>query len=150
MSSPNNHNHNQLPPTGSDNDPRYANLDERKRKRMISNRESARRSRAKKQQRVDELLAEISQLQNDNNTIMKKIDGATQMYVGAASQNNVLRAQLTELTERLHSLNSVLHIAQEVSGLALEIPEIPDTLLEPWQLPCSVQPITASLNMDMF
>ncbi|KAM0015716.1 putative transcription factor bZIP family [Helianthus debilis subsp. tardiflorus] len=147
MASPNNH----LPPTGSDNDPRYANFDERKRKRMISNRESARRSRAKKQERLDELLAEISQLQNDNSTIMKKIDGATQMYVGAASQNNVLRAQLTELTERLHSLNSVLHIAQEVSGLALEIPEIPDTLLEPWQLPCSVQqPITASFNMDMF
>ncbi|KAK9076541.1 hypothetical protein SSX86_004875 [Deinandra increscens subsp. villosa] len=135
---------------GSDEDPRYANLDERKRKRMISNRESARRSRAKKQQRLDELLSEINQLQNDNNTIMKKIDGATQMFVGTASQNNVLRAQITELTDRLHSLNSVLHIAQEVSGLALDIPEIPDTLLEPWKLPVSIQPITTSFNMNMF
>nr|XP_043620747.1 bZIP transcription factor 53 [Erigeron canadensis] len=137
--------------TGSDGDTRYANLDERKRKRMISNRESARRSRAKKQQRLDELLGEISQLQNDNNTIMRKVDGATQMFVGAESQNNVLRAQLTELTDRLHSLNSVLHIAQEVSGLTMDIPEIPDTLLEPWKLPCSVQPITASsFDMNMF
>ncbi|KAD3068707.1 hypothetical protein E3N88_36587 [Mikania micrantha] len=84
----------------------YANIDERKRKRMISNRESARRSRAKKQQRLDELLCEISRLQNDNNTIMKKIDEATQVFVNAESQNNVLRAQLTELTDRLHSLNS--------------------------------------------
>ncbi|KAI3800901.1 hypothetical protein L1987_29000 [Smallanthus sonchifolius] len=134
----------------SDGDLRYANLDEKKRKRMISNRESARRSRAKKQHRLDELLGEINQLQRDNNTIMKKIDAATQMFVGAESQNNVLRAQLTELTDRLHSLNSVLHIAQEVSGLTMEIPEIPDTLLEPWKLPCSVQPITTSFNMNMF
>lgn len=135
---------------GSDADLRYANLDERKRKRMISNRESARRSRAKKQHRLDELLGEISRLQNENNTIMKKIDGATQMFVGSASQNNVLRAQLTELTDRLHSLNSVLHIAQEVSGLAMDIPELPDTLLEPWKLPCPNQPITASFDMNMF
>ncbi|KAF5781928.1 putative transcription factor bZIP family [Helianthus annuus] len=88
MSSPNNHNH--LPSKRSDNDPRYAYLDERKRKRMISNLESARKSRAKKQQRLDERLAEINQLHNNNNTIVKKIDGATQMYVEAASQNNVL------------------------------------------------------------
>ncbi|KAL8207946.1 hypothetical protein R6Q57_007358 [Mikania cordata] len=138
---------NQSASLGSDGDP---NLDERKRKRMISNRESARRSRAKKQHRLDELLAEINNLQTENNAIMKKIDSATQMYVGAASQNNVLRAQLTELSDRLHSLNSVLHIAQEVSGLALDIPEIPDSLLEPWKLPCSVQPITASFNVNMF
>lgn len=136
--------------TGSDGDLRYANLDERKRKRMISNRESARRSRAKKQQRLDELLGEISQLQNDNNKIMRKIDGATQVFVGVASHNNVLRAQLSELTDRLHSLNSVLHIAQEVSGLAMDIPEIPDTLLEPWKLPCPIQPLTASININMF
>lgn len=132
---------------GSDGD-RYANLDERKRKRMISNRESARRSRAKKQQRLDELLTEITQLQSENNTVMKKIDAATQMFVGVASQNNVLRAQLTELTDRLQSLNSVLHIAQEVSGMTMDIPEIPDTLLEPWKLPYPIQPIIASNNMN--
>ncbi|MFS7913444.1 hypothetical protein Hanom_Chr02g00141871 [Helianthus anomalus] len=51
MSSPNNHNH--LSSKRSDNDPRYANPDERKRKRMITNREFARKSRAKKQQRLD-------------------------------------------------------------------------------------------------
>ncbi|KAI7731301.1 hypothetical protein M8C21_002577 [Ambrosia artemisiifolia] len=56
-----------MPSLGSDGDPKYANLDER---------ESARPSRAKKQQKLDELLAEISRLQNENNTIMKKIDGA--------------------------------------------------------------------------
>lgn len=116
---------------------------------MISNRESARRSRIRKQQHLDELLAQISQLKNENNDVMHKIDGATQAFVGVSSENNVLRAQLTELTDRLQSMNCILHVAQEVSGLVMDIPELPDTLLEPWQLPCPVQPVIASY-IDMF
>ncbi|KAI3829550.1 hypothetical protein L1987_03676 [Smallanthus sonchifolius] len=91
--------------------------DERKRKKLISNRESA--------------------------------HGATQASAEVSSENNVLRAQLTALTDRLQSLNNVLYVAQEVSDRAMDIPEVPNTLLEPWQLPCPVQPITAS-NISMF
>uniref|UniRef100_A0A5B6ZD97 Putative common plant regulatory factor 6 n=1 Tax=Davidia involucrata TaxID=16924 RepID=A0A5B6ZD97_DAVIN len=122
-------------------------VDERKRKRMISNRESARRSRMRKQQHLDDLISQASQLQNENNAISQRIDVATQMYIGVASENNVLRARLTELTDRLRSLNSVLHIAEEVSGVVVDIPELPDTLLEHWQLPCPIQQITTSANM---
>lgn len=63
------------------------------------------------------------------------------------SENNVLRAQVAELTDRLKSLNSVLQIASEVSGLTFDIPVIPDSLLEPWQLPCPIQPIPASTDV---
>lgn len=133
--------------SGSDGDQRYAKFDERKRKRMISNRESARRSRMKKQQHVDEMISQVSQLKNQNKLIMQKINEATDMFVGVTSDNNILRAQLSELTDRLYSLNSVLHIAEEVSGLAMDIPELPDTLMEPWQLPFPIQPITTSANM---
>jgi seryl-tRNA synthetase len=101
----------------------------------------------KKQQRVDELIQQTSQLQNDNKVIAQKIDAASHMFVGVANDNNVLRAQLSELTDRLHSLNNVLHIAEEVSGLAMDIPEIPDGLMEPWQLPCPMYQITASSDM---
>ncbi|KAK1385048.1 Common plant regulatory factor 6 [Heracleum sosnowskyi] len=136
--------------SGSDGDLRYVTFDEKKRKRMISNRESARRSRMKKQQHVDKLIAEMSQLQSQNKVVMQKINEATGMFVGVASENNVLRAQLSELTDRLYSLNSVLHIVEEVSGLALDIPQVPETLMEPWQLPCPAQPITTSANMFNF
>lgn len=136
--------------SGSDGDLRYATFDEKKRKRMISNRESARRSRMKKQQHVDKLIAEMSQLQGQNKVVMQKINEATDVFVGVASENNVLRAQLSELTDRLHSLNSVLHIVEEVSGIAMDIPQVPDTLMEPWQLPCPAQPITTSANMFNF
>lgn len=104
----------------------------------------------KKRQRVEELISQVSQLQNQNKLLMQKINEVTNMFVGVASENNVLRAQLSELTDRLCSLNSVLHIAEEMSGVAMDIPELPDTLLEPWQLPCLVQPIMTSTNMFNF
>jgi len=116
-------------------------MDERKRKRMISNRESARRSRMRKQQHLEELMGQVTKLKSENAEISQRIDTATQLHVAVESENNVLRAQLMELTDRLRSLNSLLHIVEEVSGLAMDIPEIPDILLEPWQLPCPVQPL---------
>ncbi|KAL3629163.1 hypothetical protein CASFOL_026385 [Castilleja foliolosa] len=66
---------------------------------------------------------------------------------GFYTENNVVRAQLAELTDRRRSLNSVLQIASEVSGFAFDIQDIPDNLLEPWQLPCPVHPIPASADM---
>lgn len=113
----------------------------------MSNRESARRSRMKKQQRMDELIGEVSQIKEENKRLNEMIDATSYLYLSIASDNNVLRAQVAELTERLRSLNSVLEIASEVSGLVLDIPEIPDPLLEPWQLPCLIQPVPASLDM---
>lgn len=113
----------------------------------MSNRESARRSRMKKQQRMDELIGEVGQIKEDNKKLGEMIDSTSHLYLNVASNNNVLRAQVAELTERLRSLNSVLEIASDVSGLALDIPEIPDTLHEPWQLPCPIQPVPASLDM---
>lgn len=122
-------------------------MDERKRKRKLSNRESARRSRQRKQQHLDELMAQESKIQEENKKLRQMIDSASDLYINFASENNVLRAQVVELTDRLRSLNSVLQIASEVSGLAFDIPDIPDTLLEPWQLPCPIQPIPASADM---
>ncbi|KAJ9187870.1 hypothetical protein P3X46_003285 [Hevea brasiliensis] len=133
--------------SGSDSDPRYANVDERKRKRMISNRESARRSRMRKQKQMEDLVNELTLLQNENGRLRQNINDNTQRYVEMESANSVLRARAMELTERLRSLNSVLQIVEEVSGFAVEIPEIPDPLLKPWQLPCPVQPIMASADI---
>lgn len=119
----------------------------RKRKRMISNKESARRSRIRKQQHVESLIRQVTQLQNENKFIEEKINNIADVYIGLAIENNVMRAQLSELTDRLRSLNSVLQIAEEVVGYAVDIPEIPDALLEPWQLPCPMQTVAAPSSM---
>lgn len=133
--------------SGSDSDPRYAHVDEKKRKRMISNRESARRSRMRKQKQMEDLANEIAQLEKVNAVLRQNISSTSQQYLELQSANNVVRAQAMELTDRLQSLNSVLQIWREISGLNVEIPEMPDPLMKPWQLPCPGQPIMASDDM---
>ncbi|KAK4282562.1 hypothetical protein QN277_013923 [Acacia crassicarpa] len=135
---------NHLPASSGPDDPRSDVMDERKRKRMQSNRESARRSRMKKQKQLEDLTNEISRLQSANSLLVQNIKEKEDAYNEIESNNTVLTAQTMELFERLRFLNSILEIAEEVSGLSVEIPEIPDPLLKPWQLPYPIQSITAS------
>ncbi|KVH93204.1 bZIP transcription factor 11-like [Cynara cardunculus var. scolymus] len=83
-------------------------MDQRKRKRMISNRESARRSRLRKQQHLDELATLLSQLRKENNQIISSVSITTQHYMGVEEENSVLRAQVAELSYRLQSLNEII------------------------------------------
>lgn len=95
----------------------------------------------RKQKHLDDLINQATQLKAENSQIMTRVNIATQHYAAIESENTILRTQVMELTERLQSLNSVLHLMEEVSGMAMDIPEIPDPLLRPWQLPCPSQPI---------
>ncbi|OIT06979.1 PREDICTED: bZIP transcription factor 53-like [Nicotiana attenuata] len=136
--------------SASDADQQYAKFDERKRKRMESNRESARRSRMRKQQRLGELMSETTQLHKQNSICRERIDSVERNYRAMDAENNVLRAQIAELTERLNSLNSLTQFWADATGFPVDLSEIPDTLLEPWQLPCPIQPIDASSDMLLF
>ncbi|PKA54661.1 Ocs element-binding factor 1 [Apostasia shenzhenica] len=122
-------------------------IDERKRKRMESNRESARRSRMRKQQHLEELVNQIAQLKIENESSEARINMQMQQYGKVESENTILRTQIMELTDRLQSMNSVLRFVAEFSGMAMDIPEIPDPVLKPWQFPSPAQPIIASANM---
>lgn len=119
-------------------------MDERKRKRMISNRESARRSRQRKQQHLDELVGQVAQLKEENARISMQVNVIMERFLRVDSENAVLRAQLAELTGRLQSVNSVLRMVEEFSGVDMDIQEIPDPLMRPWQIPYLAQPIIAS------
>ncbi|XP_073306666.1 bZIP transcription factor 44-like [Primulina huaijiensis] len=94
-------------------------VDQKKRKRMESNRESARRSRMRKQKHLDDLLAQVSQIKKENNEILNNINITTQHYLNVESENSILRAQMLELSQRLHSLNEILgHINSYTAGAA--------------------------------
>ncbi|CAH9112679.1 unnamed protein product [Cuscuta europaea] len=136
--------------SSSDAEQRYAMYDEKKRKRMISNRESAKRSRLRKQQHVEELCSQRALLQNEQSVCKQQIDGLCQGLALLSTENDVLRAQCAELADRLQSMNSLLHLWAEVNETVVDIHEIPDVLLEPWQLPCPTQPIVASADMFPF
>lgn len=140
---------NQRPASSGSDDPRSEVMDERKRKRMESNRESARRSRMKKQKLLEDLTNEISRLRSENSVLVEKIKEKEEAFSEMESSNTILRAQTMELCERLRFLNSLLEIADEVNGLSVEIPHILDPLLEPWQIPYPTQPIMASSDFIM-
>lgn len=84
-------------------------IDQRKRKRMESNRESARRSRLRKQKHVDDLTTQILHQTKENGQILSEIDAMTQHLVAVEAENSILRAQVTELSQRLQSLDEILN-----------------------------------------
>ncbi|CAL1355800.1 unnamed protein product [Linum trigynum] len=94
--------------SGSDEDLQQLVMDERKRKRMLSNRESARRSRMRKQKHLDELVGQVTQLRKDNSQILTAINVTTQHFLNVQAENCVLRAQTVELSNRLDSLTEIL------------------------------------------
>ncbi|MDG2845107.1 bZIP transcription factor, partial [Vibrio parahaemolyticus] len=93
---------------------------------MLSNRESARRSRMRKQKQLEDLTDEVSRLQSANKKLAENIEAKEEACVETEAANSILRAQTMELADRLRFLNSILEIAEEVEGLSVEIPEIPE------------------------
>lgn len=126
---------------GSEGYPQDSMYELKKMKRKESNRLSAKRSRERKQQQLAELHSQASHLIKENESYSDRINATTEMYLKVASQNDVLRAQMAELTDRLRSMNEVIHAASAVNGVAFDTQEIPDILLEPWQLPFPAQPM---------
>lgn len=85
-------------------------IDQRKRKRMISNRESARRSRMRKQKHLDDLVSQVTQLRKENQQILTTVNLTTQRYLTVEAENSVLKAQVEELSNRLESLNEIIEV----------------------------------------
>ncbi|KAJ3691859.1 hypothetical protein LUZ61_021023 [Rhynchospora tenuis] len=113
--------------------------DERKRKRMVSNRESARRSRMKKQQHLEELIGEVARLKSENAQAEMHVNVLTEQYGKVEAENAVLRAEVAQLAERLKSTNMYLSLFEVVSGVKMDVEEIPDPYLRPWLPVCTAQ-----------
>ncbi|KAL6993520.1 hypothetical protein U1Q18_011633 [Sarracenia purpurea var. burkii] len=71
---------------------------QRKQKQMISNRESARRSRTRKQKHLEDLAALAGQLGEENRSIVTSVNVTTRLCINVEAENSVLRAQAAELT----------------------------------------------------
>ncbi|MCD7463793.1 hypothetical protein HAX54_051390 [Datura stramonium] len=109
---------NQLKKYGYEDDHLRRVTDERKRKRMISNRESARRSRMKKHKYLDELIAQVDQLKEENNGIVTNINMVNQFYLNMEAENSVLKAQMDELSHRMQSLEEIINRMNSANGAA--------------------------------
>lgn len=83
-------------------------MEQRRAKRMLSNRESARRSRMRKQRHLDELTAQAAHLRRENAHVATALGLTAQGLLAVDADNAVLRTQAAELAARLGSLNDIL------------------------------------------
>ncbi|CAI9755886.1 unnamed protein product [Fraxinus pennsylvanica] len=103
-------------------------MDQRKRMRIQSNRESARRSRMKKQKRLDDLTAQIAQLRNKNSHLLTSLNLTTEDYMKMEAENSILKAQFMELSQRLQSLNEILNYIKSNNNPMFEDFQCPESL----------------------
>jgi hypothetical protein len=143
----------QIQNSGSEGDLQVV-MDQRKRKRLLSNRESARRSRMRKQKHLNDLMEQVAQLRKENNHILTTISVTTQHFLNVEAENSVLRAQMGELSQRLQSLNDILSYMNTNNGGFVETEDFLGTYSDgfmnnSWNLMHLNQPIMASAA-DMF
>ena len=83
-------------------------INERKHRRMISNRESARRSRMRKQKHLDELWSQVVWLRNENHHLIDKLNHVSESHDRVVQENAQLKEEASELRQiisdmKLHS-----------------------------------------------
>ncbi|XP_052170080.1 basic leucine zipper 9 isoform X2 [Diospyros lotus] len=76
-------------------------IDMKRIKRMVSNRESARRSRRRKQAQLAELELQVEQLRGENASLLKQLTGTTQQFKDAATNNRVLKSDVEALRAKV-------------------------------------------------
>ncbi|KAI3700024.1 hypothetical protein L2E82_44637 [Cichorium intybus] len=82
----------------------YDIIGERKRRRMISNRESARRSRIRKQKQLDELLSQLVRLRTDNQSLMENLNQLAERHERAVEENERLKEETTDIRRKLDEI----------------------------------------------
>ncbi|CAN8312148.1 unnamed protein product [Cochlearia groenlandica] len=81
-------------------------IDERKQRRMISNRESARRSRMRKQRHLDELWSQVIRLRSDNHCLIDKLNHVSESHDIALKENAKLKEETCDLRQLISEIRS--------------------------------------------
>ena len=71
---------------------------------MISNRESARRSRMRKQKHLDELWSQVVWLRNENHQLMDKLNHVSESHDQVMQENAQLKEQALELRQMIRDM----------------------------------------------
>ncbi|XP_030485618.2 basic leucine zipper 9 [Cannabis sativa] len=77
------------------------NHDVKRIRRMVSNRESARRSRRRKQAHLADLEIQVEQLRGENSCLYKQLTNASQQYREADTDNRVLKSDVEAMRARV-------------------------------------------------
>ncbi|KAL2905201.1 Basic leucine zipper 43 [Bienertia sinuspersici] len=79
-------------------------IDERRQRRMISNRESARRSRMRKQRHLDELWSHVIRLRNENNNLVDKLTHVSESHDRVLQENVKLKEEAADLRQMISNM----------------------------------------------
>ncbi|KAJ6305692.1 hypothetical protein OIU78_021099 [Salix suchowensis] len=98
-------------------------------RRMLSNRESARRSRRRKQAHLTELETQVAQLRVENSSLLKRLADISQKYSESAVDNRVLKADIEtlrakvrmaeETVKRFTGSNHMFHAMPDISTMSM-------------------------------
>jgi len=73
----------------------------KKMRRMLSNRESARRSRKRKQAHLNDLESQVSRLTSENASLLKRLADMTQKYKDASLDNKNLTVDIETMRRKV-------------------------------------------------
>lgn len=73
---------------------------------MISNRESARRSRVRKQRQLDELWSQVARLRTENHNLINRLNQVSDSHNLIKKENTQLREESSELRKMIPSLQA--------------------------------------------
>ncbi|GMI86515.1 basic leucine-zipper 5 [Hibiscus trionum] len=86
--------------------------DERKRRRMISNRESARRSRMRKQKHLENLRNQVSRLRVENRELNNRLRLVVYHCHSVRTDNDRLRSEYSMLRRKLSDIRQIMLFKQ--------------------------------------
>ncbi|XAR57689.1 hypothetical protein NMG60_11025931 [Bertholletia excelsa] len=99
---------NNLSPHSHQNQTAVLISDERKRRRMLSNRESARRSRMRKQKHLENLRMQVNRLRVGNRELTNRLRVVLQQGHLMVNDNQLLQAETAMLREKLRTAQELL------------------------------------------
>ncbi|XWS41740.1 hypothetical protein CRYUN_Cryun17cG0109000 [Craigia yunnanensis] len=87
-------------------------IDERKRKRMISNRESAKRSRMRKQKHLENLRNQVNRLRIENRELTNRLRFVLYHCHRVRTDNDRLQSEYSMLRQKLWDIRQILLVRQ--------------------------------------